>query len=254
MKMLFSLLIIATISVAQNVKQIDFPSKDGLKITADIYLHSKKDAPFIILFHQARWSRGEYREIAPKLVKMGFSVMATDQRSGEAVNGVSNETYKRAVAAKKKTGFLDAYQDMEAAVDFVKKTYAPKNLIIWGSSYSSSLSLYYAGQNPDKIQGVMAFAPGDYFDRFGKPKGYVTNSAKNINMPVFITSAKREVPSWKPIFDVIPSKQKVAYTPKTEGNHGSRALWDKFDDSSGYWSAVRSFLFKFLADNKEMIR
>ena len=37
---------------------------------------------FIVMFHQAGWSRGEYREIAPKLVAKGYRVLAVDQRAG----------------------------------------------------------------------------------------------------------------------------------------------------------------------------
>jgi len=49
-------------------KQIEIDSLDGLKITADLYMKSSDKAqPFIVLCHQAGWSRGEYREIAPKL-------------------------------------------------------------------------------------------------------------------------------------------------------------------------------------------
>ena len=35
---------------------------------ADLYIAHDASAPFILLFHQAGWSRGEYLEIAPKLI------------------------------------------------------------------------------------------------------------------------------------------------------------------------------------------
>lgn len=75
---------------------ISFPSKDGLEITADVYFTGDKSKPWILLCHQARWSRGEYNEIAPKLNALGFNCLATDQRSGKEVNGVTNETAARA--------------------------------------------------------------------------------------------------------------------------------------------------------------
>ena len=218
-------------------KTIDFPSKDGLQITADYY-EAKGSETFILLFHQAGWSRGEYKEIAPKLNALGYSCLAIDQRSGGAVNSVTNQTNQRAVAAGKETKYLDAFQDIETTVAYIKKTYAPKKIIIWGSSYSSSLVLKYAGDNPDNIDAAMAFSPGEYFGK----DDFIKNSAANIKVPTFITSAQNEQDNWAAINEAIPTTTKVSYVPATKGNHGSRALWEKFDDNDGYWSAVKDFL------------
>ena len=65
-----------------------------------------------------------------------------------------------------------------------------------------------------------------------------------LKQPVFITSAKDEGRAWAPIFAAIASKQKTSYLPKTAGNHGSRALWQRFSDSPGYWKATTAFLQK----------
>ena len=227
-------------------KKISFESQDGLEITADLYMkHADKAKPFIVLCHQAGWSRGEYREIAPKLGEMGFNCMAIDQRSGKGINNVDNETAKRAETAGKGTAFLDAEQDMVAALSHARKNYADGKLILWGSSYSAALTLRIAGEQVDKVDGPLSFAPGEYFKRFGKPADYVQTSAKKIKAPVFVTSAKNEFKSWKPIFDAIEVESKTKFVPETRGNHGSRALWKQFDDSADYWQAVVAFLKKF---------
>lgn len=223
---------------------IQFASEDELSITADLY-KTHEQAPFIILFHQAGWSRGEYAEIAPKLNSMGFNCLAVDQRSGGEVNGVKNETKQAAEKLGKGTTYVDALPDMRAAIAYVKKTYNPEKLIIWGSSYSSALSLKLAGDHPDQIDGVLAFAPGEYFKRQGKPGDYITTSAKKISQPAFITSAKAEKNNWWGIYEAIPEEKKQHYLPKTAGNHGARALWSKFSDHQGYWEAVTSFLTQF---------
>ena len=90
------IIFIISFFISSGFKTVHYKSKDGIQITADLYMSHKTSAPFIVLFHQARWSRGEYREIAPKLNKMGFNCLAVDQRSGDAVNGVENETKKSA--------------------------------------------------------------------------------------------------------------------------------------------------------------
>lgn len=229
-----------------DFKTISFESADGLEITADLYWkHDDKSKPFIVLCHQARWSRGEYREIAPQLNALGFNCLAIDQRSGGAVNGVENESTKAAKAAGKSTEYVDAEQDMIAALKLVHKQYATGKVLLWGSSYSSALALRIAGSQPDLVDGVLAFAPGEYFARAGKSKTWIAESAKNIADPVFITSAKDEYANWKAIFAAVPVDAKTKFVPKTKGNHGSRALWVQFDDSQDYWVAVKAFLAQF---------
>ena len=91
------LLIASLYAVTMAQETITFPSNDGLEISADVYIADpNKDTAFIVLFHQAGWSRGEYLEIAPKLNALGFNVMAVDQRSGGAINDVNNESTQRA--------------------------------------------------------------------------------------------------------------------------------------------------------------
>jgi len=235
-----SLIILTLHGFSQEI--ITFKASDDLVITADLYVSNPSDSPFIILFHQARWSRGEYLEIAPKLNKLGFNCLAVDQRSGDEVNNIINETHQLAEKQKLGTTYIDAEVDINSAIDFIKKEYPKtKKLIIWGSSYSSALVIKVAGDRND-IDAVLSFAPGEYFDDLGKPADYVTQSAKNIVVPVFITSAKEEKPNWWNIYNVIPSIGKAYFLPETTGQHGSRALWEKFPEHNEYWKAVVEFL------------
>ncbi len=229
-----------------NVKKtITILSEDSLAISADTYIAHNLTAPFIILFHQAGWSRGEYNEIAPKLNSFGFNCIAIDQRSGDKINNVINQTHKRAVIKNKGTTYLDAYKDMTAALKFVKNKLAKGKIIIWGSSYSAALVFKLAAEHPNLINGVLAFSPGEYFVRFGKSKTYIADFAKEIISPVFITSAHNEKENWINIYNSLPSDKKQYFLPETIGNHGSRALWEKFDDSKNYWKALKIFLKKY---------
>lgn len=233
--------VLSTSTSAALKDTIRFPSEDGLMVTADLYI-KKNDttAPFIILYHQAGWSRGEYAEIAPRLNTLGFNCMAVDLRSGGKVNGVRNHTALRATTQHKKTSYEHALPDMLRAIEMVKKQFASGTVILWGSSYSASLALKIAGDWPDLVDGVLAFAPGEYFNTHTKT--WIQDSATHITIPTFITSARNEKPSWSDIFDAIPSKHKFSYLPPTPGNHGSRALWQQFPDNDGYWMAVEDFL------------
>lgn len=246
MKKLYAVLLIFVLfSNIFSFETITFPSKDKVEITADIYVVHPDSAPFIILFHRAHSSRGEYREIAPKLNEMGFNCMAIDQRSGNEINGVQNETIKKAQKMKKGTNYLDAIQDMEVAVDYAKENFAKGKLILWGSSYSASLVLKLTVDYADLVDGVLAFAPGEYFSRFGKSENFIKESAKSIKCPVFITSAKSEKSNWIEIYEAV-SAPKSFFLPKTKGVHGSEALWKKTPESKEYWEATRTFLRQFV--------
>ncbi len=229
-------------SSAQAQQTITFASLDALPVTADAYPAQDTDAPWIVLFHQAGWSRGEYREIAPKLNELGFNCLAVDLRSGGGVRGVANETTAAASVAGYSTTYIDALPDMIAALRYTRSTLNGKQILAWGSSYSAALVLKVAGDQPALVDGVVAFAPGEYFEALGKPGDWINVSAKHIQSPTFITSARHEKPVWSPIFEAIPSELRMSYLPTTGGNHGSRALWGKFADSDGYWSALRIFL------------
>ena len=188
----------------QKTSQITFPSRDGVEITADLYMDHPKSTPLIILFHQARSSRGDYLEIAPRLSLMGYNCMAVDLRSGSESNGVINQTKIAAEKAMKPTQYISAYQDMDAAIKYATAYFADSTVIVWGSSYSSALAIRYAGDNPDAVDAILAFSPGEYFRNQGKSATFIKEGAEKITKPVFITSARNEKTAWWSIFEAIP--------------------------------------------------
>ncbi|HSA94796.1 MAG TPA: alpha/beta hydrolase [Acidobacteriota bacterium] len=231
---------------ASSFKTVIFSSKDGLQVTADLYLAHPSDAPFIVFFHQARGSRGEYRMIAPELNAFGFNAMAVDQRIGGSFNAIKNETARRFGQEGTSEAYLDALPDMEAAVKYARKNYAKGKLIIWGSSYSASLALKIAGDYPDLVDGVLAFSPGEYFAPSGKGLTFIRDSARKIAVPVFIASSSSEKNDWYSIYEAIPGVRKANFLPASDGAHGSSALFEYYDASKDYWKAVKDFLRPFL--------
>ncbi len=223
-------------------KTIEFPSLDHLMITADLYLIDNAEAPFILLFHQAGWSRGAYREIAPELNALGFNCMAIDQRSGNESNAVLNETAKRARSVNGSTNYIDAFPDLQAALNYIELEFKPVKVIIWGSSYSASLAFILAQKNPQLVDGILAFSPGEYFTFEGKS---IADYSREISIPVFITSAQSEKSNWEPIYQNLTSSQKMSYIPEFKGYHGSRALWSSNEGHEKYWEHVKKFLELF---------
>ena len=237
------LVLLSTALVAQNGERlIKFQSEDGVTITADLYMIHPKTAPFIVLFHQANWSRGEYNEIAPELNTLGYNCLSVDLRSGGAINNVTNQTKLNATKAMKSTQYIDALTDMRAAITYAKKNFASDKLIIWGSSYSSALALKLAADMSESVDAVIAFSPGEYFVAQGKPRDYITQAGGGISQHTFISSAKSEKSNWWGIYISIASDNKTYYLPETVGDHGSKALWSQNSDSAGYWKALKSFL------------
>ncbi len=223
----------------KDVRTTTIKSKDGLQITADIYEVENSSKPVILLFHQAGYSRGEYVEIAPKLNALGYTCIAIDQRSGDGVNGVTNETNKAAKTAGKATEFVDAIDDLRATIEFSLKEFDTDKIVLWGSSYSSSLVLILGNEYSDNVSAILSFAPGEYFTYEGKK---IADYAAGLETSVFITSAKNEYNNWKGIYESIPSSSKAHYLPEDAGHHGSKALWEKSTGHETYWEHVIGFL------------
>ncbi len=217
------------------VKTITFPSKDGLLITADEYKIKEEDIS-ILLCHQAGFSRGEYKDTAIRLNELGYSVMAIDQRSGNIANDVFNETAKVAKEKGLPTTYLDARQDIEAAVDYVFANNGNESMLLVGSSYSASLALLIGNANA-KVKAVAAFSPGEYF------KGININSEiEGYTKPVFVTSSKKETEKLVVLVDNIDKEYLTHHTPSEKGIHGSRALWKSTVGTEAYWEAFKVFL------------
>jgi dienelactone hydrolase len=222
-----------------GAKEIAFPAGDGVTVTADVYMPNPATAPFVVLFHQAGYSRGEYRAIAPKLVALGVNAMAVDLRSGEAAAGVGNATAASACALGKPHQYVDAVADLTAAVAKAREL-ARGKVVLWGSSYSSSLVLAYGGEL--HADAVMAFSPGEYFDDQGKSKTWVAERAATLAVPVFIASARSEAATWAPIAAAITRGKVTTFVPDTAGLHGASALWPEQPDNGAYWTAVTAFV------------
>ncbi|KKS75626.1 MAG: hypothetical protein UV46_C0015G0002 [Candidatus Gottesmanbacteria bacterium GW2011_GWC2_42_8] len=222
-----------------NIKSQDiitFKSSDSLLITADLYENDSK-LPFVLMFHQASSSRGEYLEIAKRVQKLGYNCLAVDLRSGLESNFITNETAKLATAkGLVPPTYIDSKKDMEAAIDFAFKR-SGKKVILMGSSYSASLSLILAKEN-EKVKAVIAFSPGEFL----KPQITVSNAVKGLSKPTYIACSQREYPYLQDIFNAISSKNKVLYKPQNgKGEHGAKSLWTQFDVSKEYWMSLLVF-------------
>ena len=227
----------AAISAASARESVTLKAADGLAVTADVYrAHSSPNAPWIVLAHQAGSSRGEYREIAPRLNQLGFDAIALDQRSGRRFAGIRNETAALAKKKGQRQSYLAARPDIQAGIDWARSQ-TTGQVILWGSSYSAALALLMAGEQPKLVDAVVSMAPGEYIR--GKSIG---GAASKISVPVLIMSPAHERKRWRKIFQRIPHNRKVGYAPRSGGRHGSSALIKSRNPTAdAHWKVVEKF-------------
>lgn len=200
-------------------------------------------APFLILLHESRSSRGEYQPILPRLHELGYSTLNVDLSSGHECREVKNVTARKASEAGRTPNYLDGQRDISDAVLWARENRAHGKLVLVGSGYSASLALLYAAEHPDLVDGVAAFSPGEFFVALGKPATWIQDGTRTLEGPVWIASSRAEEKDWRPIFDGLASKQKSSFVPAEGlGLHGARALWPEVEGSAAYRAAFEAFL------------
>ncbi len=220
-------------------EKIDFPSLDSILVVANLY-HVNDSAPVIVLCHQARFNKFEYNGIAKTLHENGFNCLAIDQRSGGPLIEEFNETKLHAEMEGKPTDFLDAEQDIIAAINYAAKKYNQK-VILWGSSYSSTLAVHVGTEN-ENVKAIVSFSPGNYFDA---EKGNMLEKIKACNKPMWLTSSKPEAEELSKYLSEVQFKEnQMQFVPDSTGEHGSRALWKTNPHHTQYWNSLMPFLEK----------
>lgn len=229
---------------ASNVPSgtITLRASDGVPVTVDVYAPHPAEATFVVLCHRANWSRGEYAELAPWLNSLGYNCIAIDQRSGGKINGVDNQTLLEALKRSKDTGYPSAEPDILAALEYANKR-AKGKVVLWGSSYSSSLAIVIAANKPGLVDAVVSVSPGEYFAEYGLSRDWVKEHAALLSVPALIMGPANERTQVVSIYDAILEGNKRVFVPNAGGRHGSEALWQK----TGGFEAFRATAEEFLA-------
>ena len=234
---IFLLLLFAMFTcTAQDV--VTFTASDGLTVTANLYEVDEND-PYIVFFHQAGYSKGEYKATAVKFLKLGYNCLAVDLRSGGGVNFVQNETANLAKEKGLPTTYIEAEKDILASVDYAWEK-SKKQMILFGSSYSASLAMRVAKGN-SKVKAVIAFSPGEYF----QPDMVMKDQLANYDKPVFVACSQREFSYMNELLINIPDNLKTVFKPQDgAGEHGSKSLWQTCPTSKEYWFALLMYFKK----------
>jgi dienelactone hydrolase len=226
---------------------VEFQSGDKVTVSADLYPVRTKRAPIVVLVHQSGASRGEYRQIAPRLNAMGFNALAIDSRWGkrDRWNLVTNETAKRygtdAIVVsgdRERIRAINREKDTEAAVRWVRQQGFSGPLILWGSSITANGVLKIASAGPGNIAAVLAFSPGEYNS---ENKTEMQSQVKELRIPLLMVCGEDEDQSCSEVFRAVPDGHKQYYHA-VHGRHGSSILLDDPEN----WDPVEKFLQQFL--------
>jgi dienelactone hydrolase len=226
----------ATAVAGMQQDTVTFNASDGLEVRGVLYC-ADTNAPVIVLCHQARFNNYEYAETAPKLVALGFTCLAIDQRSGGDMDGHPNVTYANATAKNLPTGYTNSLPDIAAAVDYAYNRFH-KQVILWGSSYSAALTLKVAMDNPN-VRAAVGFSPILKFDSGETAADIFKNYHSK---PLFVTSTEKEGAPIAKALSHLGDDVLYQYYPETKGTHGSKALWSSDPSNSYYWEEITTWL------------
>lgn len=233
LRFLILFLALLTLPAHAATRGVRLTAADGVRVFG-VYMAPAQPKALILLFHQAGSSSDEYETIAPRLAALGYASLAIDQRSGGPLFG-DNLTVDALGSSR---SYVEARRDLEAALRWAMRRPVP--IVLWGSSYSSSLVLLLAADRPSSVAAVLSFSPGEYLGN----RAVVAQAAMKIRAPTFIFAAPtEEAKAARPIFAALPGPGHVFFVPKA-GVHGSSTLISARNPKGAEenWRAVTAFL------------
>jgi len=217
---------------------VTFKASDDLTISADFYETETASKKWMIMCHQEEYSRGEYKEIAQRMIKLNYNCLAIDLRSGSEVNYVPNETAGEAKRLGKAQSLISCEIDILSAIEYVLSREKDAEIVLFGSSFSASLCLKIAKERPD-IRAVIAFSPGEFFS----PQISIKKAISGLSVPIYVGSTKSEFGYVKELFSNVKPQKLVIFRPeKADGLHGAKTLWWESTTRNEYWLSLLFFL------------
>lgn len=222
-------------SKTQAQDKITFIAPDRLLVTGDLYFVNDT-LPYMILCHDLKSSRGEYKELAHRFNKLGYNCIAIDMRSGATKNGEENETMEMAQAKHMVPKLIDSKIDIAGAISYAYSR-SNKKIVLVGSGYSASLALCVGIMDP-RVGCVFAFSPADYFNGALDTK----NVFPKCTIPVFVASSTGDAALTKAYVTGIPAGKLTLFTPSSGGGHGASALLPTAESNHDYWLSILMYV------------
>ena len=223
---------------AAAAEPVTLTAADGVKVFGTYWRANKPGAPVVLAFHQAGSSGAEYAPIAPRLAAVGYTVLAIDQRSGDALFGPN----RTAAGLGRDSTYDEALPDLEAALAWARGEANGAPVVVLGSSYSAALVFVLAAAHPGEIAAVVAFSPGEYL----ATPHEVATAAAQVTVPVWIDQASSadEIARSAAILKAVRSADKTQFVAKGRSVHGASTLRSDRNGAGAeaHWSALLAFL------------
>lgn len=140
---------------ARTVENVTFPATDGLTLVASLR-RGARGAPALILVHQLGSNRLEWEPIITAMPDE-LTIMSLDMRGhGASIDRDGQTVGWRAFA---NADWEDVVDDVERALDWVKRELGSERFVLGGASIGSSAVLLAAVDHPEVV-GVFALSPG----------------------------------------------------------------------------------------------
>jgi len=137
---------------ASNESEVHIRMSDGFNLFCRNWSTFGSVERAVVFLHGIEVHSGSFGFIGPELANMGSEVYGFDRRG----MGNSKETDLPRGDTKSFQLHLD---NVEEAVEFVRKKHSGKKLYLFGHSIGCAYALWYAARNPEIIDGLILAAP-----------------------------------------------------------------------------------------------
>ena len=163
-----------------------------------LWFGAKKPKRVVIWIHGLGGSAFGKLTIAEELAQKGTAVLVFNNRGHDIVSSISTEKGKRLLAGSAHEKFTDCVDDIQGAVDYVRKA-GVKDIYLAGHSTGCQKSVYWAYKTKGKgVKGIILLAPvSDYAASVGKyGKTKLSNIAKEAERLVARGKGNEMLPEW----------------------------------------------------------
>ena len=135
--------------MAEPTKSGTFPGEAGVEIHWQCWLPAEKPRAVVVIAHGVSEHADRYSHVAARLVKDGYAAYALDHRGHGRSGG------KRAVVDR----LARAVADLDTLIGMARAEQPDVKLFLLGHSMGGAISLEYAIEHQDRIDGLVLSAP-----------------------------------------------------------------------------------------------
>jgi len=133
-----------------NHREMQWETKDGLPLFAQVWEPETKVEGIICLVHGLGEHSGRYKHWADKLTKAGFALLAFDLRGHGRSGGKRGDT----------PSYNHFADDIYIMLEQTAKEFPGTPTFLYGHSLGGMLVLYYLVKNKPEIKGAVVTSPG----------------------------------------------------------------------------------------------